>query len=80
MSIKRVSIAEAVGHLAELMEAAKHGDEVVIEDNEHAQVKLVPIERAHKKKRTFGQFKGMIWMSPDFDEPLPESFLLSGQP
>jgi uncharacterized protein (DUF433 family) len=28
------------------------------------------------KQRVFGQYAGKIWMSEDFDEPLPDSFWL----
>jgi Protein of unknown function (DUF2281) len=27
-----------------------------------------------KKQRVFGQFAGKIWMSDDFDDPLPDAF------
>lgn len=30
-----------------------------------------------KQRRTFGQYRGKISMSADFDEPLPDSFWLS---
>jgi Protein of unknown function (DUF2281) len=29
-----------------------------------------------KKQRVFGQYAGKIWMSDDFDDPLPDSFWL----
>lgn len=29
-----------------------------------------------KKQRVFGQYIGKIWMSDDFDDPLPDSFWL----
>jgi mRNA-degrading endonuclease RelE of RelBE toxin-antitoxin system len=29
-----------------------------------------------KKQRVFGQYAGKIWMSDDFDDPLPGSFWL----
>jgi Protein of unknown function (DUF2281) len=29
-----------------------------------------------RKQRVFGQYAGKIWMSDDFDDPLPDSFWL----
>ncbi len=79
MSIKRVTLAEADGHLAELMEAAERGDEVFIEAENKTQVKLVAVSVA-RQPRVLGIYSGKIHMSPDFNEPLPEEFLLSGRP
>lgn len=79
MSIKRVTLAEADGHLAELMEAAKHGDEVFIEGENKTQVKLVVVVPA-RQRRVLGIYRGQIRMRPDFNEPLPEEFLLSARP
>lgn len=36
------------------------------------QIFLQELERGKKKRRTCGSAKGQVWMSPDFDEPLPE--------
>lgn len=47
MSTRRVSLIDANGHLAELIEATKRGDEVVIEDD-HSQFKLVAITPEQK--------------------------------
>ncbi len=79
MSTKYVSLAEASGHLAELIDAAGRGDEIVIEAEGKAPVKLMRVKAEHKQ-RVFGQHAGMIGMSPDFDAPLPDAFWLSGNP
>ena len=79
MAPKIVTVQEAAGHLLELIDLAEKGEEVVIAHDNQPKVKLVPIGRA-PKKRAFGQHRGKIWMSPDFDEPLPEAFWLSGTP
>lgn len=79
MSIKRVSLAEADGHLAELIEAAQHGDEIVIEAEGKTPVRLMLV-KPERKMRVFGQHQGMMTMSPDFDAPLPDEFWLSGNP
>ena len=79
MNTKRVSLAEADGHMAELFAAAKRGEEVVIEDDEHNQVKLVTLPRV-RKPRVLGLHAGLVDIGDDFNEPLPESFWLGGQP
>ncbi|MDB5969352.1 MAG: hypothetical protein JWQ90_1802 [Hydrocarboniphaga sp.] len=79
MSTKRVSLAEANGHLAELIDAAGRGDEIVIEAEGKTPVRLTLV-KAERKPRVFGQHQGMVSISPDFDAPLPDAFWLSGNP
>ena len=79
MSPKIVTVEEAEGRLRELIDLAEQGEEVVIAYEDQPKVKLVPI-RPTSHKRVFGQHRGQIRMRPDFDEPLPESFWLSGPP
>lgn len=79
MSSKLVSVEEAAARLLELIGLAEQGEEVVIAHEDQPKVKLVPIGQA-PKKRVFGQHRGKIWMRPDFDDPLPEAFWLSGIP
>lgn len=79
MSIKRVTLAEADGHLAELIEAAEHGEEVVIEAEGKPVVKLVLVKPV-SQRRQLGVYRGRISMREDFDAPLPEDFLIGGHP
>jgi antitoxin (DNA-binding transcriptional repressor) of toxin-antitoxin stability system len=79
MAPKIVTVQEAAGHLLELIELVEKGEEVVIVHDDQPKVKLVPIGQT-PKKRVFGQHRGKIWLSPDFDAPLPEDFWLSGTP
>lgn len=67
----RVELNEAKMHLAELIEAATQGQEVVITKNDHPVVKLVPIP-ATKPRPQFGSAKGLIRMAEDFDVPLED--------
>jgi prevent-host-death family protein len=60
---------EAKTHLSRLAERAAQGEEIVIARNGHALAKLVPIEG--RKPLKFGFWKGKVWMSDDFDAPLP---------
>jgi antitoxin (DNA-binding transcriptional repressor) of toxin-antitoxin stability system len=79
MSSKLVSVEEAAARLLELIGLVEQGEEVVIAHEDQPKVKLVPMGHA-PKKRVFGQHRGKISMRPDFDEPLPEGFWLSGIP
>ena len=79
MSTKIVTVQEAEGHLLELIGLVEKGEEVVITYDDKPKVKLVPIVEP-PQKRVFGQHRGQVWMSPDFDYPLPDDFWLSGSP
>ena len=65
-----VNVHEAKTHLSRLLERVEHGEEVVIARAGKPIARLVPIEPA-QGKRPIGLYKGQIWMSDDFDEPLP---------
>ncbi|GEM_PF-122778 len=73
MITKTVMIEEAVNHLSDLLNLVDQGEEVVICRENRPKVKLVSLADP-PKERVFGQFRGQIWMSPDFDEPLPDPF------
>jgi antitoxin (DNA-binding transcriptional repressor) of toxin-antitoxin stability system len=77
---KTVTVEQAEGHLDELMDLAASGEVVVIEKGDQSKVKLTPIPHTTGKKRVFGRHKGQIWMSDDFDDPLPDEFWLGGNP
>jgi antitoxin (DNA-binding transcriptional repressor) of toxin-antitoxin stability system len=79
MSTKIVTVQEAEGHLLELIGLVEKGEEVVISHDDQPKVKLVPIVEP-LQKRVFGQHRGQVWTSPDFDNPLPDDFWLSGGP
>lgn len=63
----QVSIQQAQSQLKELLAAAQRGEEVVIDDDNHASVRLVPVERPRGTPR-FGSAKGKIRMADDFDQ------------
>lgn len=69
--MSRVNIEEAKQHLPELIDAAVNGEEVVIAKDEQHVVRLVPVSRANTRPQ-FGSAGGLITMSDDFDEPLPD--------
>lgn len=79
MAAKTVTIEEAQGHLDELIEKVNAGDEVILAKGGEPVAKLVPLAK-RKGGRVFGQCKGEVWTSDDFDDPLPDDFWLGGNP
>ena len=64
------TVHEAKTHLSRLLERVERGHEIVIARAGKPVARLVPIE-GEAKRRPIGIDKGKIWMSDDFDEPLP---------
>jgi prevent-host-death family protein len=60
---------DAKTQLSRLAERAAKGEEIVIARNGHPLARLVPIDE--RKPRTLGLWKDGVWMSDDFDDPLP---------
>ena len=73
-----VAVEEAQGKLAELLDRAQGGEEIVIEQGGKA-AKLVPVPASSepaKGRRVFGQnLLGITYIAPDFDEPMSEEEL-----
>lgn len=67
----RVDIDEAAARLSRLIEDAIQGREVVITRDDRDLVKLVPVEGSRASRR-LGSAAGKIWISEDFDDPLPD--------
>lgn len=62
-------------HLAQLVERAVAGEEIIFEHNGEPVAKLVSLKPENPKKpRQGGQWKGKVKIAPDFDE-LPDSFM-----
>jgi len=74
MSTKNVTLQEAEGHLAELLELVEQGNEVVITKGDEPRAKLVMFRERSRGPRVFGQHRGKAWLSDDFDAPLPPDF------
>lgn len=65
-----VSLSEAEQHLSELVDRAAAGEEIVIEQEGKPRAKLVPYPVLRVERKP-GMLKGQIWISDDFDDPLP---------
>jgi hypothetical protein len=67
--------------LPEAIRARKARIVVLYEEVDPATVGNMPTQHdAAKSSREFGQFRSQIWMSDDFDAPLPADFWLGGHP
>lgn len=73
---KTVDINEAQTQLSQLLALAQQGHEIIIAQDDKPMAKLTPCEAAHAGKRTPGLTRGEIWVSDDFDDPLPDEFWL----
>lgn len=66
-----VNIYEAKSKLSQLVERAAAGEEIVIAKAGRPRAKLVPLQVGQEPRKP-GCLKGKIWISEDFDDPLPE--------
>ena len=79
---RTISIEDAQQQFAQLLAMASQGAEVVITQSEKPVARLMPaieaqtVVQAELPKRIFGLNRGTIWVSDDFDDPLPDSFWL----
>lgn len=73
MSARTVNIHEAKTHLSRLLAEVENGGEVTIARAGRPVARLVPA--GPPPKRELGLERGQIWISADFDEPLPDEWL-----
>jgi prevent-host-death family protein len=64
-----LNLYDAKTQLSSLVELAAAGEEIIIAKNGRPLAKLGPIQPVRRKP---GRLKGKIWMSKDFDAPMPE--------
>ena len=68
-----VNLYEAKTRLSALVDQAAAGAEIVIAKHGRPLAKLVPIR--DQARRRPGRLKGKLWISEDFDAPLPKTIL-----
>jgi prevent-host-death family protein len=71
--MQTVNIHQAKTQFSKLVDAAMHGEEVIIAKAGKPAVKLVPFTKAEPRK--LGVLKGKIKIAKDFDAPLPDNIL-----
>jgi prevent-host-death family protein len=69
---RTVNIEDAKNQLAELVDQACEGAEVVITEKGKPVAQLVCIPP--EKRRVAGLNRGTIWTTDDFDDPVPNEF------
>jgi antitoxin (DNA-binding transcriptional repressor) of toxin-antitoxin stability system len=65
------SLQEAQKQLGDLVEAALHGETVLIQINEQQLIQLIPFIQ-EKKPRKAGSARNLVTIADDFDAPLSE--------
>ncbi len=68
------NIHEAKTHLSKLLQRVIAGEEIWIAKAGKPIAKIVPFEQK-KVTRKPGSAKGKIWVSPDFNAPLPDEIV-----
>jgi len=68
------NVHKAKTHLSALIDLALRGEEVVISRANRPVVRLVALQPAARRRTPGLHASSGFWMSPDFDEPFPESF------
>ena len=71
---KPINLYEAKTQLSKLVDRAAAGEEIVIAKAGRPVARLVPLQ-AKPPRRIPGDWKGKVWMAPDFDAPLSEEEL-----
>ena len=69
VAMHKVDLKEAEGKLAELINEAAGGEEVVITRGDGASFKIMPLAGLHPK---FGSAKGLIEIFEDFDDAIED--------
>lgn len=70
---RTVNVDEAKNQLQDLLALALEGHDVIITDGGRPLARLVPVTSS-KSKRIAGLNRGKVWVSEDFNEPLPDEF------
>ena len=70
--MESINIHEAKTHLSRLLERVERGEEIILARAGKPIARLVRFEEPAPRQRQGGQLRGQIWISDDFDAPLPE--------
>jgi prevent-host-death family protein len=70
----RFNIYDAKTRLSELVDRAAAGEEIVIAKAGKPRARLAPLASPNNRRKPGGG-KGKVWVSADFDAPLPPELL-----
>ncbi len=71
--LTQIDIHEAESRFTELISLELAGNEIIVTDEQKPVVRLIPVEKTDTE-RIAGLHAGEVWISEDFDEPLPDGF------
>lgn len=71
---KIVKLYEAKTHLSDLVERAAQGEEFIIAKGDQPMARLIPLAKP-ANRRAPGGWEGRIYISENFDSPLPPGIL-----
>jgi len=71
----QISLSQIQQDPAAFLQSVASGESIVISQDDKPIAEVRPIESVEKKKRQFGLAKGEIFISDDFDAPLPDELL-----
>lgn len=66
-----IDLGQAQTRLAELVQEAARGEEVILTEGGEPVARIIPILQA-REMREFGSARGLIHIAADFDSPLDE--------
>ena len=72
MFAKQIDLQET--NLKELIALVQQGAEILLTEGDTPVARLLPVAETSKKERVLGMHPGSIWVSDDFDDPLPDEF------
>jgi len=78
MPVKTVEVQQDQT-LKELLALVGKGTEIILTQEDVPIARLIPIAASSDVPRIPGLHPGAIWVSDDFDEPLPDEFWLGEQ-
>lgn len=67
----KVDVTEAQTQIAQLLQSALQGEEVIITRDNQSIIKLIQVSPTAKRRQR-DSTKGQIWIASDFDEPLKD--------
>ena len=80
METKLIDVKKENLPLQKLLELVASGLDVVLAEGKAPVARVVPVPQKPKFRRKAGIYTGKIWVSPDFDDPLPDEFWLGEGP
>ena len=75
MKARQVNVHQAKTQLSKLLAEVERGTEIIVARNGTPVAKLVPFPEPARRRLRVGNWKGQIWISPDFDAPLTDEEL-----